>query len=85
MCIYIYRWMKIWKDREKQMSANTSREGDRAGLEGSRVGLGSQFFQRSEVPDARRHVATQRSVVVQTAAKTRRSHGPSGRENPACR
>ncbi len=49
---------------------------------GTRVG-GSQFLQRSEVPGARRHVAIQRSVVVQTAARTRPSQGPSGRARAA--
>ncbi len=45
-----------------------------SGVEGSRVG-GSQFFQRSEVPGARRHVATQRTVPAQIAARTRDAVG----------
>ncbi len=36
---------------------------------------GSQFFQRSEVPGARRHVATQGTVPAQIAARTRDAVG----------
>ncbi len=39
---------------------------------------GSQFFQGSEVPGARRHVATQRIVAVEKAARSRRGSEQEG-------
>ena len=38
----------------------------------------SQFSQRSEVPDARRHVSAQLRILVETAAKTPPVRGPAG-------
>jgi hypothetical protein len=44
---------------------------------------GLQFLQRSEVPGARRHVSAQLRILVETAARTRPSQGPSGRARAA--